>query len=910
MAKNSLVDEKDLPDDNFGDGSFQLNLSDISGISGVSDLSKDFSGIPAIPKTAASPMREDPFQKLDHNGNNNAIPDRLKGNNFNFQQNQNFKNINGFDDIPIQSKAAQGINSDDDIFANIPLGGDNNTLNLDFNKSPASKPITNIPKGFEAVPMDDFPEIPQSNSKNNFLNSNPMNGFEAIPMKPTGSDEEPMKSTPLSTQPQQVKISNSTLSNTSNANKQQQQTTSTSSKRLLGNGFLPSIRSKELLTSGSSRPETPKEADNDDLFADVPFPDLPSGGGQDKPKKAPIQATSTISNTSQPKQQQTSINQPIQQQTLTTQNEFQINTNSIASTTTNASVPQQQSQQQQPIINNQTPQSQINMNNQMQQQPTTNISNQQTNPIQQQQTTNQNIQMPQLQQTQQPFQQQNQNLQIGQQQQQQNQQINMQQTIQQQIPSPTTQIPQQNNIQDQFQVPVMMSQQTQQIPSPTTQIPQQQQQQMPIQNQGFSYSPQQNQNIQHNLYQMPQQNQILQPQMQASPIPQPQIQLQTPIQQQQQQQQDQNLFPMPTSFAQYAQQQQQQQTPQITSQITSPSIQTTTTMSPYSPYSPIYTPIQTQLPIELGFSASLDRSMSNFKRMFTSEFSSIIRQQPTNSQAFEVDDFADKLSSEIAAVIEAPIPPMDINSQQITRRIASSIDEQTKPVTSVLAEAEARNTASAEHHISELKQLQEELESLRTAFKTNSDNIIRELERERQNSAAIRDSELSHARDIEQKLRSLKLREVELDTRSKNQAVEKDSIERSLKQFEQKKREWEDETLPKMYDEGSAIRRRILDEISSLRNDISQESFDDLSAVINDGLKVIKDEGENLRNELIDLEMANRWVMSRARDVVPKKSPSSKRLRKSTVLDQTQEKLNRIRRQRQETMKDFSDQLA
>ena len=123
------------------------------------------------------------------------------------------------------------------------------------------------------------------------------------------------------------------------------------------------------------------------------------------------------------------------------------------------------------------------------------------------------------------------------------------------------------------------------------------------------------------------------------------------------------------------------------------------------------------------------------------------------------------------------------------------------------------------------------------------------------------------------------------------------------------KREWEEETLPKMYDEGSGIRRRILEEINSLRNDISQESFDDLSAIINDGLKVVKDEGESLRNELIDLEMANRWIMSRTREVVPKKSPSSKRLRKSTVLDQTQEKLNRIRRQRQETMQNLSDQL-
>ena len=775
MARPSLVDDKDLPDENFGDGSFQLNLSDISGISGVSDLSKDFSGIPAIPKGAPSPMRDGPFQRFDQNDKPNTIPDRLKGNNI---TKPNFGLP--FEDIPIQSTAAQRINSDDDIFENIPIGGQNN-FNDPFSLN-SNQQNNNIPKGFEAVPMDDFPGISQNT--NNQHNINNLNGFDAIPMKPEASEDGLIK--PIVNTNQTQTIPSSSISNTPK-NPQNSTTTqgfgiagnatsTSSSKRLLGGGFLPSIRSKELLTSGSSRPETPKEPVEDDLFADIPFPDLPSGPETEKTKSNPQP---------EPKKPQTQI----PQQTTT------------ASTTTNAPQTIQISQQ--------TPQEHVQTPENIPQNP-------------------QPVQIS----TQQP----------------QTQQI-------QNIPQQTIPI----------NIPQNAPQQTQQIP---------------IQNQNV-YSPQ----TQQNYFQQVQPIQAASPQQSPQQIPQ------------------QQQFPMPTSFAQYS----LQQTPQVTPSISIPPPQT---YSPYGSYSPVYSPIQTQLPIELGFSASLDRSMSNFKRMFTSEFSSIIRQQSTNTPAFEVDDFADKLSNEIANIIEAPIPPMDINSQQITRRIASSIDEQTKPVTSVLAEAEARNTASAEHHISELKQLQEELEALRTAFKSNSDNIIRELERERQNSAAIRDAELSHSRDIEQKLRSLKLREVELDTRSKNQAVEKDSIERSMKQFEQKKREWEDETLPKMYDEGSAIRRRILEEINSLRNDISQESFDDLSAIINDGLKVIKDEGENLRNELIDLEMANRWVMSHVRESVPKKSPSSKRLRKSTVLDQTQEKLSRIRRQRQESMKDFSDQLA
>ena len=198
---------------------------------------------------------------------------------------------------------------------------------------------------------------------------------------------------------------------------------------------------------------------------------------------------------------------------------------------------------------------------------------------------------------------------------------------------------------------------------------------------------------------------------------------------------------------------------------------------------------------------------------------------------------------------------------------------------------------------------------MRTSFKQSSDTIIRELERERQNSAAIREAENNRSRELEQRLRNLKLRQIELDTRFKNQALEKDSFDRTQKSFEQKRRDWEEETLPKLYDDNSSVRRRIIDELSAFRTEVSTESFDELSMVINEGLKVIKDEGENLRNELMELEMANRWVMSRQAPPPQPQKRSPKRLKKSSVLDQTQEKLSKIRRQRVESMKDLSDQL-
>ena len=316
-----------------------------------------------------------------------------------------------------------------------------------------------------------------------------------------------------------------------------------------------------------------------------------------------------------------------------------------------------------------------------------------------------------------------------------------------------------------------------------------------------------------------------------------------------------------------------------------------------------------QYPIEIGFSASLDRSLANFKRSFTNDFSSLIRQnQKQNTTLFEVDDFMDQLNSDVISLIETPVNPIDLNTQSISRKISLAIDEHTKPVSAALAEADARNSVASEHHISELKQLQEEIDSLRSLFKSCSDNLLRELDRERQNSSQERDVELNKKMEVDQRMRTLRLKKIELDTKIKNQQIEKDSIERSVKSFEQKRKDWEENILPKMLDETGAIKSRILQELNSLRSEITQESFDDLNNTINEGINMIREEGDNLRNELIDLEMVSRWLSSKPKtQVVHSRSP--KRLKKSSVLDQTQEKLNRIRKQRAETIKSLTDQL-
>ena len=375
-------------------------------------------------------------------------------------------------------------------------------------------------------------------------------------------------------------------------------------------------------------------------------------------------------------------------------------------------------------------------------------------------------------------------------------------------------------------------------------------------------------------------------------------------------------FPSPSQFKQQQNQTTSEEADNFSYQQPKPNFSTPQQQpqdfqTPISPQPQNTTQIQKniKLPIEIGFSASLDRSLANFRRNFTSEFASLLRQNNAqNTTLLEVDDFLDQLNNDVVSLIETPVNQADINSQSISRKISLAIDEHTKPVSAALAEADARNSVAEEHHISELKQLQDEIDSLRHLFKTCSDNLIRELDRERQTSSQERDVELSKQREIDQKMRTLKLRKIELETKAKNQQIEKDSLERSLKSFEHKRKDWEENVLPKMLDERGAIKSRILQELNSLKNEITQESFDELTTTINEAINIIREEGDNLRNDLLDLEMSSRWLASKPKAQVPRpKSP--RKLKKSSILDQTQEKLNRIRKQREESIKSLTNQL-
>lgn len=364
---------------------------------------------------------------------------------------------------------------------------------------------------------------------------------------------------------------------------------------------------------------------------------------------------------------------------------------------------------------------------------------------------------------------------------------------------------------------------------------------------------------------------------------------------------------------------------------------------------------QRQPMIESQFASSLERSMNNFKRVFANEFQVIMRQVQSQGistrSLFDVDEYCENLKSDINSLILSNLSNDDGNdvkiadnlqskNSNISRKVGAAIDEYTKPFSALLAESSSRNSIQADHHISELRQLQEELESLINIYRTTSDSIVKELQRESQNAASIRDKEQMRYRNLEQKMRTMRMKRSELENRANKLSSDRQNIESEMKVFEQKKQKWEEEALPLFYDESGALRQKIMQKLSEIKSSIENEaSFNDVIEAVDDGIKTIKEESENMKNEILDLEMANKTILQRANESQLIKNTQNFRQfqqmqmnsnsylpnstmnsfnnnlsqrsprRQSSILSEAQEKLEVMRKKREEAMKIISSQI-
>lgn len=349
--------------------------------------------------------------------------------------------------------------------------------------------------------------------------------------------------------------------------------------------------------------------------------------------------------------------------------------------------------------------------------------------------------------------------------------------------------------------------------------------------------------------------------------------------------------------------------PQVTQPMKAPPLEDTRpSVTPYVPQVP-KTPTSS---VEFGFRGALDRSFASVRRIFSKEFSSFVRTQPQNQGlgVLDVDDFTEQLTSEIEQMIMGPVITVDLNQQQLARKISAIIGEHTKPMTSILADVDARNSTAAEQHLIELRQLQDEVERLHASFKSNTDGIIKELEFERQNIISIHGYEHARVRDLESRLNSIKLKQVELETRAAHQQAERENLERIAKQQQQKRQDWEDEYFSNRGHRHSTLRERLLQEIKLIKNETDQESIGDLGSVFEECLKLVKQESESMRSDIIGIEMANRCIMAKIQQNSTMINASLRQHRsRSSVLHEAQSRIGELRRQRESNIRSVADHI-
>ncbi|KAK8893691.1 hypothetical protein M9Y10_022118 [Tritrichomonas musculus] len=376
---------------------------------------------------------------------------------------------------------------------------------------------------------------------------------------------------------------------------------------------------------------------------------------------------------------------------------------------------------------------------------------------------------------------------------------------------------------------------------------------------------------------------------------------------------------------------------------------------------------------ETSINNSLDRSFSTFKRSVTREISSAFR---PNSSVFDVsmfDTFLSGLITDVTSIFEVPpsILNNDINYTRglnslpymtntnidnsttmnitidnngsasgtssnsgnniesfLTRKLTQSFEENAKPIRKMFADAEVRKAQNREKRIDELKNLNNALNELRTAVKNISDATLQELERERYDAASRRDEEQAKFRSLERRSRSLKLKRADLDSKLNHQKMEKESMERLLKQMDDARHEWEDPSN----DSGNTITQKLQKEIENLHNELNNDDTEKLDSLMKECSSLMMVVRDGLRDEIYEMDVAEKWAISRLRSpvrrppmnrfdpsfAVPQNAgnmqmmPNSMQMQqpasRQAVVQFAQDQINEKRKERELAMREFNNQ--
>jgi hypothetical protein len=239
------------------------------------------------------------------------------------------------------------------------------------------------------------------------------------------------------------------------------------------------------------------------------------------------------------------------------------------------------------------------------------------------------------------------------------------------------------------------------------------------------------------------------------------------------------------------------------------------------------------------------------------DISNAIRQNTGGNENLLCDDFLAKLTADISSLFAVP----ENDEATVTVHINSSFDEGARPIRRMLQDAEARKKGVRDEKLVELKKLASSLGDLRGSMKDVMESTLEELEQVRFEAVNRRDKEQAKARAIERKSRSLKSKAVDLDSRLKQQLVERESNEKLAEKIEHARSKWEQNATNSSGD----VRANIQKELDLLRQDLSQNGSQDLDSSLDECSSLLSAVRDELAEEASEMDRTQCLVLTRPR---------------------------------------------
>ena len=194
--------------------------------------------------------------------------------------------------------------------------------------------------------------------------------------------------------------------------------------------------------------------------------------------------------------------------------------------------------------------------------------------------------------------------------------------------------------------------------------------------------------------------------------------------------------------------------------------------------------------LEKSLCTSFNRSFASFKRSVSREIINSIR--PTdNISPLTFDNFINDLVDNVKSVIDSSESVNTINTELINNTFTNSLNDGMKPIRRLLAEIEQKQISEREKRKNCLSTMNENLNILYKTVKDMTDSALKELDTLKVQTIIQKENRGVESRINASKIKTLKLRASDYETRAQHQIMELESVEKMMKQTENAAKELE-----------------------------------------------------------------------------------------------------------------------